>query len=438
MIVTVLEILRLLQPYHYIAVYSLILFYFWHVWAVKFVYSRFYKPVRNDFTDLVSVAIPTYREDKDTLEKAVNSILENPRHIVGEILIVTDAREPEVTQWCQSRWGGHIRVLVSPPGKRLAIRMAIEEAKFKYVAVIESDTFAAPDTIPELIKPFADPKVGGVVGDQQIFQPYTSLVTYFNHLVELIKYRITIPALSTRGQVTVLGGRCVAYRKKAAMPLVEGLTTEKFLGRLCISGDDGRFTSLLLQSGWNCVYQSTAKTVTISPPTWKALFKQRLRWFRNGSRRTVRALFCATERSFSECSSPDQFHTIRLFPPDRFWIWKRPLAAWQMLTVWTNTLMMLGIVTLHAKNFQDGRWLLHETYGLGVLGIVVILWLGSVLTRIVRAYPGIRETRKVWWICLTIFPFYLLSLWGLRWYAIFTMNKQGWLTREGGPGGFTT
>lgn len=143
--------------------------------------------------------------------------------------------------------------------------------------IIESDTFAEKGSIDELVKPIAlDKTIGGSVGDLLIYERTENSINYFDHLVELMKYGFTIPTLSVFKSVTVLAGRCVAFRKVALYPLMGALEYETFVGKRCVSGDDGRDTSLLLATGWNCVYHITAVFLAIFPRTLKISTKQRV------------------------------------------------------------------------------------------------------------------------------------------------------------------
>lgn len=423
MIATIREILRFLgEPT--VTLFGILLAYFWIVWGIKFICSRFYRPVRNEFTALVSVIIPTYHEDEKVLEEVINRVLQYPAEKVPEVLIITDQREENVAQTLQLRYTNEprIRVISASPGKRAAIDIGIRSASNEILVVIESDTFVNEQTISELIKPFADTRVGGVVGDQRIYKPYDILVNFFNTLAEGIKYAITIPALSVFGKVTVLGGRCVAYRKSAVLPLLPDLVNEKFLGppnfqkRQCISGDDGRITSLLLQAGWRTHYQSTAVVYTVSPPTWSELARQRLRWHRNSCRRTSRALL-----------------------RDKLWAWRQPVVALQMLSTWTGTLMMCLVVYVVVNSMISTSWFWFGTTWEGTFARIGVLVGGITLTRVIRIHPILRyhSTRK--WIYFPLFPWYLIAMWGIRLYAIATMNKQGWVTRQtNGGGGFNS
>jgi len=105
---------------------------------------------------------------------------------------------------------------------------------------------------------------------------------------------------------------------------MDSLLNEKFLGLPCVSGDDGRVSSLLLCTGWKCVYQRTAVFLTISPPTLKVFMKQRLRWARNSCRRTIRAILCIREKDLEK----------KNIAHSRFWAYKNYYSCIGILIYW--------------------------------------------------------------------------------------------------------
>lgn len=417
MISTIREILRFSSD-GILNIWTVILIYFWFVWSTKLVCSLLYKPIKSDFITPVSIIVTTYHEDRNILEEVINRILQYPKDIVSEIIIVTDYREPDVTKDLQTKYvdESRLHIISSPPGKRNAVDIGVCSATRDVIVLMDSDTFLGKETIYELIKPFRNEMIGGVVSDQRIYNPYVSLVNFFNTLTEAIKYKITIPALSIFGSVTVLAGRCVAYRKSTVIDLLPNLVNENFLGKKCVSGDDGRLTSLILKDNWKTVYQSTAVVYTVSPPTWSTLIRQRLRWNRNTSRRTIRALFCF----------------------DGLWVWKRPAVFLQMLSVWTGSLMMGVVIYAILESIISRSWFWFGTTWEEVIYRFGLFFVGVTLTRIIRISPIVPryyQTKK--WIWFPLFPFYLIVMWIVRIYAILTMNKQGWVTRkESGAGGF--
>lgn len=418
MISALREIIRFLGD-NTVNLWIIVILYFWSVWSIKLICSLYYKPVNSNFGATVSIIIPTYHEDEKVLIEAINKILRYPKEIVSEVIIVTDIREPELTEKLNTKYfgqyGDRVHIIVSPPGKREALDLGIRRATNDIIITMDSDTYVEERTILEIIKPFINKNIGGVVADQRIYKPYESILNFFNTLVEGIKYKITIPALSIFGSVTVLGGRCVAYRKNVIIPVLPDLVNETFLGKKCISGDDGRLTSLVLKSGWRTVYQSTAIVYTVSPPTWSGLFRQRIRWNRNTSRRTMRGLLCW----------------------DGNWVWKRPAAALHMLSAWTNTIMVGLAIYALILSIHRGLWFWFGYTFYDTLLRFGVFLIGVMLTRFVRISPILRyhHTRK--WIWFPLFPWYLTAIWIVRVYAIFTMNKQGWITRmHSGAGGF--
>lgn len=412
------------------SLYVVLLCYFWTIWLIKFflsycVYSPYVGWAGNKG---VSVIVPTYKETNDTLSDSVNRILHESNTLVREVIIVTDEREPKTAEWCKENWADDLRVraIVSPVGKRQAVRLGVESAAEEILVIIESDTFAEQGSIDELIKPLAlDDKVGGVVGDQLIYEPTDNSINFFNNLIEVIKYRFTVPALSVFGCVTVLGGRCVAFRRCAILPLMDGLQKEQFGSRNCVSGDDGRLTSLLLCTGWRCVYQRTALFLTISPPSLRIFMKQRMRWARNSCRRTIRAIFCIKE---------GHVHV----PYNRFWAYARPAALFQILTVWVNTIVMTMVVGLTVYSLWTGTWFWTGMGDVDItIRVFVFLFLGMAIRRLIRVFPACKTTPLRYTPWLFLLPWYLLLMWVVRIYSIFTMNIQGWVTRTGtGAGGF--
>ena len=65
---------------------------------------------------------------------------------------------------------------------------------------------------------------------------------------------------------------------------------ETFWGVPCLSGDDKRLTTLILERGYLTYMQRSAEVWSTFPTTWQVFFKQRLRWARNTWRSDLRAL----------------------------------------------------------------------------------------------------------------------------------------------------
>ena len=186
-------------------------------------------------------------------------------------------------------------------GKRLAIAAGLRasDPATDVVLVLDSDTVWAPDALREMLRPFADPRVGGVTPRQAIFDVGDNPVRRLANWMEDIRYHLTVPAQSVFGQVGCLAGRTIAYRRTAFEPAVERLVRQTVFGVPQHVGDDRVLTNELLRNGWRTVYQSTALVETDAPSDWRTFWRQQLRWGRSSQRETLLSLR---------------------------WLWRRPVA----------------------------------------------------------------------------------------------------------------
>ena len=158
-------------------------------------------------------------------------------------------------------------------GKRMAIAAGLRasDPATDVVLVLDSDTVWAPGALREMLRPFADPRVGGVTPRQAIFDVGDNPVRRLADWMEDIRYHLTVPAQSVFGQVGCLAGRTIAYRRTAFEPAVERLVRQTVLGVPQHVGDDRVLTNELLRNGWRTVYQSTALVETDAPSDWRTL-----------------------------------------------------------------------------------------------------------------------------------------------------------------------
>jgi N-acetylglucosaminyltransferase len=378
----------------------------WFLFTVRIWYMLRYQPNGAKITDpRVTVLIPTYHEDGDILSESIRRVLASriDGHKVAEVIVIIDEREPEIRDWLQFNFPT-VKVITAPPGKRWAVRRGIEAAIYNKVAIVESDTYLLTDCLQELIRPLEDPRVGGVVAFQRVWNPRENLCTRLMDWMENLKYRITVPGLSVNGVVNVLGGRCVVFRRDAIEPMLPQLTNEKFLGRICVSGDDGRVTSLLLEAGWRTIFQSTAHCYTVSPKTWRALIRQRLRWQRNSNRRVINA-----------------FRDGWLFR--RHWTLGFQMFTTFAMPLFFGVIMVRTVQQVIILPFVQGDW---QT---GLIRLAIFI-AGITITRAIRTFPHIADS-KYDIPLLPLYALYLMFLmWPVRIWSYITMNRQGWMTRK--------
>lgn len=367
----------------------------WSVWLTRFTLSRFYRPVAPGFTSTTSLVVPSFREDPDILDRCLKSWLaERPT----EVIVVPDLEDTEVIRRLKARAETDPRLIVVPfahQGKRSALGVGIRRATSEILVLADSDTEWEPGLLAAVLAPFRNPKVGGVGTKQNAYLPRTSAWRRVANWMINVRYLDYVPSQSRAGAVACLSGRTVAYRRAVVMPVLEHLEDEYFMGRRCVSGDDGRLTWLVLASGYKTVYQSTARAVSMFPDSGRAFLKQRLRWSRNSYRCYLTAIW-------------------------KGWLWRQPFMC--QLTV--LQVMLTPLTMGFAATYLVGWLLRPQPY----VAPIAIGWL--LLARTVRGISHlIRHPGDIWVLPLVAVMTIFVAL-PVKLYAFLTMNVHGWLTRS--------
>jgi hypothetical protein len=366
----------------------------WSVWGVRRYLSHHrYELAQTDFATTTSVIVPVYREDADVLERCLRTWL---RESPTEVILVVDDQDEFLLDRLEALHLPAVRVMPwRHTGKRGALAAGVRAARGEIVVFADSDTQWRPGLLAAIQMPFADPLVGGVGSRQHVYLPSTSIWRRAAYWMLNSRYLDYVPAMSRRGGVACLSGRTAAYRRAVIWPLLPALEHEIFLGRECVSGDDGRLTWLVLAAGFKTVHQATAEAESMFPDTPGAFFRQRLRWSRNSYRCYLTAV-------------------------SHGWLWRRPIV-----TQVTVMQVLLTPLTMGAAVWFGSQWLLHGTQAAAWL---VLSW--AVVGRALRGVSHLRERPSD----LLLAPFMALVVAGIalpvKTLAILTMNKQGWLTRQ--------
>jgi hyaluronan synthase len=371
--------------------------YVWLLWTAKALAARRYRPSTASPRGLrTSVLVPVYDEPEDIWRRALASVVANRPF---ELIAVVDGGDADIARiaadYCD-------RVLRIPKaGKRVAIAAGLRasDPDTDVVVVLDSDTVWTPGALTELLRPFADPAVGGVTPRQAVFEPGGNAVRRLADWIEDVRYHLTVPAQSVFGQVGCLAGRTIAYRRAAFEPAVERLVAQTVLGTPQHVGDDRVLTNELLRNGWRTVYQSTALVETDAPSEWPRFWRQQLRWGRSSQRETLLSL------------------------P---WLWRKPVAfvcfATDILTPFA-LYAVVGLAVAHALRGDTG------TVGLPLALELPLAYVGMLVSIGLRQIPRLRrapqDLRRLPLFVLQI-TFFMVPL---RIAAFATMFHQGWSTR---------
>lgn len=371
----------------------------WSLWAIRRTYSMSYKPFIGDHSESISVVIPIWHEHPDTFLSTIKSVLTNYRS-GDEIICVFDVDEITCQNVLHDNFPAYEypyikEVIAMKPGKRHALVEGIKIATNEIVVLCDSDVIWKDNIAKEILKPFADPKIGGV-GTRQIVADVNKGIMRRIAMwwldAKLLDY---MPGLSNKGCAVVLSGRTVAYRRDVIMPLLHDLEFEYLWGKQALSGDDGRLTMLVMKAGYKTVYQSTAMLTSSFPLKLRDFIKQRVRWARNSNRCYFRGLW-------------------------EGWVFKR------------HPLLPLTIIHTQISSFTILAPLFATIYaiitGEIMVFISIFLWINA--ARYVRGYNHLKEyPRDV--VLVPVITFFLMVVFPIiKAYSLITMNKQIWLGRE--------
>lgn len=364
----------------------------WGMWLVKKIIALGYRPVTTPFKTAVSIVTPVYNEDPEVFRAALESW---HRNVPAEIIAVIDASDEACIRVFSSfakKSSNYRLVVTTKRGKRPALADGILAAKSDIVALVDSDTIWAPTTLSQAIRPFRDPRVGGVATRQNEISPTTVAQKLFDIQLDL-RYAEELPFLGASGNaLTCLSGRTAVYRRAALLPILDAMVHETFWGKPVISGEDKRLTYLVLSQGWKLKYQQTARVYTHGTETIRTFLQQRLRWTRNSWRADLRAL------------------TTR-------WIWKHPALSLFLLDRIIQPFVLLLGPAYFIAALVLGNW---------IPALVLVAW--WFITRTIRLLPHLtRRPQDILVLPHYIIYTYITAI--IRLYALFTLNTQGWITR---------
>lgn len=378
------------SPYFPVAVAGAIV---WSLWLYRFILSRKARPIVTGYRTTSSVIVPSFHEDPRILMSALESWR---AQWPDEIIIVLDVEDLEAYRRIMALDDPTVKpILFHHVGKRSALGAGIRLARYELLVLTDSDTWWQPGLLDNVQMPFEDPLVGAVGTHQNVYRRDSTIWRQVADWLVDLRYLDYVPAMGRAGAVPCISGRTAVYRREAVLPVLEHLENEYFMGRRCISGDDGRLTWLVLASGYKTVHQSTAHALSMFPAGLRAFAKQRIRWSRNSYRCYLTAIASG-------------------------WLWHVPF-----ITKVTVLQILLTPVTMGLTMF----YLIFNRLELNALGVTAALcWL--LLGRGIRGISHLRRyPRDLLILPVVAFAVILIAL-PIKVYAFATMNKQGWLTRH--------
>jgi hyaluronan synthase len=283
-----LQLRETLQHGHPLHLFTIFVATVWVLWTVKVLLSRRYRPWTAPHRTTTSVIVPVVDEPPELFREVLRRIAEQEPD--ETIVVINGPRNLALEAVCNEFADGLTWTWTPVAGKRNAVRTGVERASGEAIVLVASDTLWTAGTLAELVKPFADPRVGGVTTRQRILAHERNLLTRWADWLENSRALYAMPAQSVLGQVGCLPGRTIAFRREILIRSMPAFLSERFLGVFLEISDDRTLTNYTLRQGYRTVYQSTSLVYTDAPTRIGKLIRQQYRWARGSQYNTLRML----------------------------------------------------------------------------------------------------------------------------------------------------
>lgn len=363
-----------------------------------------YAPYNGEYRVPVSIVICVFREVPDLFKRCLESVKSQLR-LEDEVLIIFDGRDDNLEKIAQ---GYGTIVTKDHGGKRSTLYHGCNRAKNPIILTLDSDTILCPNCLDEIIKPFADKKIGAVSGHQRIFDANMNLTSKFADYCESIAHDYWQKATSSSGSVPILYGRCLAIRRDIWHKIKEKYISKKFLGRRIESGDDIDITQFTIVEGYKTFMQSTAKITSDCPRTFWSRLRQQYRWNRSTSRVMITdwilepRLFKASKFAFVAQLYANVFIPFLALGVWAEWVSHVLNSRVELIMLSQSVSIVLSVVTLISilglrqlhtieKTKDIPRWFMFIFYYWFVLGMVNLI---SILTFWLEKPDAVQYTRN--------------------------------------------
>jgi hyaluronan synthase len=390
--------------------------------TVKMLLALFYRPRVGNLRQRarldsmwVTAVVPIYNEDPTMLEQGMRSLLAQSR-LPNEVHIVDDASADPGGLLTAQRLapeflarGVIFKVSAQPEnrGKREALARGFVDAPYSDVFLcVDSDTVLTEDTVRELITPLADGTVMATTGTVLALNHNANLLTRLQDVRYGNSFLVERAAYSRLNSVLCCCGALSAYRGSLVRKYLPDFLNQRFLGKPAVFGDDRRMTNYALMEG-RVLFQESAVGYTAVPERLTHFLRQQVRWNKSFFRESLWAL--ANQRKTRPA----------------FWLTCMELGLWLVF----GTAMVYSLFIMPILN------------PLGFVHHVADYMLFIVLTGYLRNVRYLDFPRRHMGLVkrfgmFLLAPFYsviqLLLLTPLRLYALLTLNRGTWGTRQRG------
>jgi len=226
----------------------------------------------------VSVLIPAHNEEKN-IGMALKSILnlEYPKHLL-EVIVINDASTDRTAELVRQTKGVILINNKKNVGKAHSLNRALKIAKGELIACIDADSTVERDILMKMVGHFENPNIASVTPALKVMKPRN-----FLEKIQATEYLLNIflrKSLDVIGSIHVTPGVFSVYRKNVLQE-VGGFDEDNLT-------EDMEIALRIHDAGYQITNRMDAVSYTICPSGLRALFKQRLRWYRGALQNTVK------------------------------------------------------------------------------------------------------------------------------------------------------
>ncbi|MFC9946327.1 bifunctional polysaccharide deacetylase/glycosyltransferase family 2 protein [Streptomyces pratensis] len=220
-----------------------------------------------EVTGPVSVIVPAYNE-KECIASTLNSLAASTHPI--EIVVVDDGSTDGTAEIAESLGLPNVRVIRQEnAGKSAALNNGVRQARHDIVVMMDGDTVFEPDTVHQLVQPFADPGIGAVAGNAKVGNRST-MIGAWQHIEYVMGFNLDRRMYDLLRCMPTIPGAIGAFRRQAVLE-VGGMSEDTL-------AEDTDITIALHRAGWRVVYAEHARAWTEAPASLGQLWRQRYRW----------------------------------------------------------------------------------------------------------------------------------------------------------------
>lgn len=219
----------------------------------------------------VSFVIPAWNEE-ETINETIEHIFAIDYANILEVIVVNDCSTDKTKQIVKKLQKKYPKLILIDNkrniGKANSNNRGLACAKAELVAIVDADSYPAPNSLKKMVGFFNDEKVGAVTCPVLV----RSKGKFIERLQE-IEYRMiafTRKLLDFVDSIYVTPGPLALYRKKA-LDEINGFDNENFT-------EDIEIVWNLIAKKWDRRMALSTKVTTTPPDKLKSWYKQRLRW----------------------------------------------------------------------------------------------------------------------------------------------------------------